>query len=144
MKALTKRRSKARITLPWEERGALLRELVAGQRWRVVLMGVLVLVAALFILQTSHRRTQLRQTRNAIAEVKRAIAAFRGELGRCPRSMVELVHPPGPGTRHLHAMPRDAWGRELYVRCPGRHDPKDADVISAGPSGSFFVDDNVQ
>jgi type II secretory pathway pseudopilin PulG len=144
MRAMARKRGRTRLSLPWEQRGAWLRELVAGRRWRAVLVGFLSIAAAAFVVQTSQHRSKVRQTRSAIAEVQRAIAAFRGEMGRCPRSMVELVHPPGPGARHLHAMPRDAWGREFYVRCPGRYDPQDAEVVSAGPSGSFFVDDNVE
>jgi type II secretory pathway pseudopilin PulG len=138
------RKRKARVTLPWEERGAWLRDLILGRRWRAVVVGMLLVGAAFLMLQSAQRRARVRETRVAITEVKRAIAAFRGEMGRCPRSTVELVHPPSPATRHLSAMPRDAWGRDLHVRCPGRYDSQEADVISAGPSGSFFIDDNVQ
>jgi hypothetical protein len=30
------------------------------------------------------------------------------------------------------------------VRCPGAADPETIDVVSAGPSGDFFADDNVE
>jgi hypothetical protein len=43
----------------------------------------------------------------------------------------------------LRRAPTDGWGRRLFLRCPGRFDPDSVDVVSAGPSGDFFVDDNV-
>lgn len=132
------------ITLPWEERGAWVRELLAGQRWKVLLLVMALMGVAFLLFRNAQHHSRVRQTRIAIADVKRAISTFRSDLGRCPKSMVELVHPPDPGTKNLSKMPVDGWGRELWVGCPGRFDQADADVVSAGPSGSFFVDDNVQ
>jgi len=85
----------------------------------------------------------VRSTRAGIAEVKRAVAAFRTELGRCPRSKTELAHPPRAGAQYLIDIPTDGWGNELLVRCPDPHDPGAVEVISAGPSGSFSEDDHV-
>jgi hypothetical protein len=144
MRAATRRSRRSGIALPWEDRGAWLRELLMGRRWRGLVLVILFVAGGALVFRAAQHRERVRETRIAIADVKRSIGAFRAELGRCPRSTVELVHPPSPGTRHLAEMPRDAWGRDLHVRCPGRYDPHGADVISAGPSGSFFVDDNVQ
>lgn len=138
-----KKRSRA-VSLPWERRGALLRELVAGSRWKTALVAVLVAVAAALVWRAAAQRAKVRETRVAISEVRRAIDAFRTDVGRCPRSMVELIHPPRAGRRYLRDMPRDGWDHPLWVRCPSRADPNEADVLSAGPSGSFFVDDNIQ
>lgn len=132
------------ITLPWEERGAWVRELLAGQRWKVLLLVLALLGAAFLLFRNARHQSRVRQTRIAIADVKRAISTFRSELGRCPNSMVELVRPPDPGTRNLSEVPVDGWGGELWMGCPGHFDPAKADVVSAGPSGSFFIDDNVQ
>ena len=56
---------------------------------------------------------------------------------------VELVHPPKAGAHYLNELPVDGWGRPLYVRCPGSTSHDVAEVISAGPSGSFMQDDHV-
>ncbi|MFW6067506.1 MAG: type II secretion system protein GspG [Myxococcota bacterium] len=141
---MARRQHREGVSLPWEERGAWLRGLLAGQRWKVVLLVLAVLGAGFLVFRNAQHQSRVRRTRIAIAEVERAIAAFRTELGRCPRSAVELVHPPAPGHRRLSEMPLDGWGRELWINCPGHFDPNEADVVSAGPSGSFFVDDNVQ
>lgn len=131
------------IALPWERRGAWLRDLFAGPRWKVGLLVLLLCLAGWGVFRASVRQAELRATRASIAETRRAIEAFRSEVGRCPRSVGELIDPPRPGRRYLREAPIDGWGRQLYVRCPGRNDPRGADVISAGPSGSFFLDDNV-
>ena len=79
----------------------------------------------------------------AIAQLKRALDRFRTEIGRCPTSDMELLHPPTTRARYLSSMPRDGWGRPLAMRCPGYFD-EDPEVLSAGPSGSFLTDDNIQ
>ncbi len=131
------------ISLPWEQRGVWARQVLAGPRWKVALLVLLLLLGAWGVARAAMDQAHLRETRAAIAEVHRAIESFRADLGRCPRSTQELVDPPRPGRGYLREIPTDGWGRRLWVRCPGRDDPAGADVVSAGPSGSFFVDDNV-
>ncbi|MEZ4246678.1 MAG: hypothetical protein R3B99_00330 [Polyangiales bacterium] len=58
-----------------------------------------------------------------------------------PRSTSSSTAP--HGAAFLARAPTDGWGHRLFLRCPGRFDPDSVDVVSAGPSGSFFVDDNV-
>jgi hypothetical protein len=132
------------IALPWERRGAWLREVLAGRRWKLLLGAGAILTTLLFVGQAAERRERVRETRAAIAEIKRSVSAFRNDLGRCPHSLNELLHPPRTGgRRYLRHVPVDGWGRAFHVRCPGRYDPEDADVISAGPSGDFLEDDNL-
>ena len=141
--AKRRRGERRSIALPWERRGAWLRQLLSGQRWKV-LLGVFALAMLLLTVGSSaQRRQQERETRAAIAEIKRGISAFRADLGRCPHNLHELMHPPRSGRRYLRDVPLDGWGRAYDVRCPGRYDPNDADVISAGPSGDFLTDDNL-
>lgn len=108
----------------------------------LALASVILLVVLLFRAQEERERERV--TRQSIEEVYDALVRFREEFGRCPRSPIELVHPPPTGKRFLREMPRDGWGRELHIECPGYFDPDDVEVISAGRSGSFLVDDNIQ
>jgi len=85
----------------------------------------------------------MRNTRVAIAQVKQAINRFRTDVGRCPSSNTELLHPPLSQKHYLDNLPTDGWERPLHIRCPG-HFEDQADVISAGPSGSLLEDDNIQ
>lgn len=132
------------VALPWERRGAWVRELLAGRRWKVLVSLAVAALVLVFVASSADHRQRVHETRAAMAEIKRAISAFRADNGRCPHSIYELMHPPRSGTRYLRRPPVDGWGRAFWVRCPGRYDPDGVDVISAGPSGSFLVDDNVQ
>ncbi|HJL18977.1 MAG TPA: type II secretion system protein GspG [Sandaracinaceae bacterium LLY-WYZ-13_1] len=138
------KRSTRSIALPWERRGAWIRELLAGRRWKVILGMLLGGVALLIVARSAEQRQRERETRTAIAEIKRSIASFRADMGRCPHTLHELLHPPRSGRRYLRQIPVDGWGHAFWVRCPGRYDPEGADVVSAGPSGNFLVDDNLQ
>ena len=138
-----KKRSGPSVVLPWERRGAWLGGLGSARRFRGLLLAAGALGCAGGALNIADHRARVRATRAGIAEVQRAVAAFRAEVGRCPRSSVELVHPPKAGAKYLDEIPSDGWGHELYVRCPGRGDPSGAEVISAGPSGSLLQDDNI-
>ncbi|MGE0791435.1 MAG: type II secretion system protein GspG [Sandaracinaceae bacterium] len=143
---MAKRRQLGRaINLPWEQRGAWLRDFVRTRRWRVLAAAAIAALLLLFVARSAEQRQRVRETRASIAEIKRALAAFRADLGRCPHSLYELMHPPRTGgRRYLRHIPVDGWGRAFFVRCPGRYDPEDADVVSAGASGSFLDDDNLQ
>ena len=131
------------ILLPWERKSAWLGRVVFQRR----LLGVLLLAAAIGILSFAYRaadeRARTRATRTAIAEAQRAVTVFVAELGRCPHSTVELMHPPKAAARYLNEIPVDGWGRPLYIRCPGHGPHEVAEIISAGPKGSFLTDDHI-
>lgn len=132
------------LALPWERQGSRLRELIAGGQWRRVVAALVVAALGWGIWQSAEERERVRHTREVIAETRRALSQFREDMGRCPHTMRELVHPARAGVHYLHEEPVDGWDHPLWVRCPGRYDPDGVDVVSAGPSGSFLVDDNVQ
>lgn len=138
-----KRQSGAGVRLPWEGRHAWISDALTGRRFRPLLAMLTVVGLLVGAWNLAEEQRRLRTTHAGIDDVHRAIASFRAELGRCPKSTVELVHPPKAGAQYLEELPADGWGRPLMVRCPGRHNPTGADVISAGPSGSFAMDDNV-
>jgi len=138
-----RRRRGERVALPWERRGGRLRSVIGNTRWQAItsiLVGLLLLIG---FVRHAERRVRLRDTRVAIAQVKQAIGRFRADVGRCPSSNAELLHPPLSQKHYLDALPSDGWDRPLHVRCPG-HFEDEADVISAGPSGSLLQDDNIQ
>jgi hypothetical protein len=142
--AWQKRGGGSGIALPWERRGAWVRQLLAGRRWKVALGLAAAAVVLALIARSAEHRQRVVETRATIAEIKRAISSFRADMGRCPQSIHELMHPPRSGRRYLRRIPVDGWERAFWVRCPGRYDPDGADVVSAGPSGSLLDDDNIQ
>jgi len=140
---LARRRKRERISLPWERRGGRWRGALSNPRWQALLgLALIVVVGAGFIRYTRHR-IRVRDTQVAIAQLKQAIDRFRADMGRCPSSNAELLHPPRSQKHYLDSMPKDGWGRPLSVRCPGYFEEQ-AEVISAGPSGSLLQDDNIQ
>lgn len=131
------------VLLPWERRSAWLGR-IALSRYVAFSLGALLLCGVLTLAyRAAEERARLRTTRASIAEARRAVTAFVAELGRCPHSMVELLHPPKAGADYLTEVPVDGWGRKLYIRCPGPRPDEVAEVISAGPSGSFLADDHI-
>ena len=141
---MPRRRVISSLALPWERQGSRLRELFSSGRWRLAVAIVIASGIVWGIWGSVAERERVRRTHEVIAETRRALSQFREDVGRCPHTIRELVHPTRAGTRYLRDEPSDGWGRPLWVRCPGRYDPDGVDVVSAGPSGSFLVDDNVQ
>ncbi len=140
--ARTKSRT-SQVTLPWEPRAGLVRDVLSGRRIRYVpvVLGIVLVVG--LVVQHAMANGDVRHTRDVIDQTHRAIAQFRADMGRCPSTIRELVHPPRTGAHYLDEEPVDAWGHALWVRCPGRYDPDGEDVVSAGPSGSFLSDSTV-
>ncbi len=141
---MARRRIVPSLALPWERQGSRLRDLISPGRWRLGLAGIVLVAVSVAIFWSVSLREKERRTREVIAETRRALAQFREDVGRCPHSLRELVHPARAGTRYLHEMPVDGWGSPLWVRCPGRYDEGSVDVVSAGPDGNFLLDDNIQ
>jgi len=133
----------SQVTLPWEPRVGLVRDLLSGRRIRLVPIVLAALLAIGFVARHELAERDLVRTRDVIDRTHRAIAHFRADMGRCPSTIRELVHPPRTGAHYLETEPLDAWGQALWVRCPGRYDPDGEDVVSAGPSGSFLSDTTV-
>jgi hypothetical protein len=91
------------------------------------------------------RRADVRFTRAILGEVEGAAHAFVGDIGRCPHTAAELVHPPRSGVQYLSEPPVDAWGRAVHLRCVPRGESQSPEIeaTSAGVSGSFLDDDNI-
>ncbi len=140
---MARRKQRERVSLPWERRGGRWRSALRNTRWQALLGLVLFTAVVTGFTRYARHRVQVRDTRVAIAQVKQALARFRSDVGRCPTSDSELLHPPLSQKHYLHSMPKDGWGRPLSIRCPG-HFEEEAEVISAGPSGSLAKDDNIQ
>ena len=131
------------MSLPWERRGGRLRGILRNTRWQALLALVALAVLTTGFTRYARHRVRVRDTQVAIAHVKQAIDRFRTDVWRCPRSDTELLHPPLSQKHYLDSIPKDGWGRPLSIRCQGYFE-QEAEVISAGPSGSLVKDDNIQ
>lgn len=133
----------SRLQLPWERSAGVFGRLLGGGQLRLLVVLALIGAGSWLLWGSASRRQKVDETRRTIASVESAIDRFRADVGRCPLSPNELAHPPRTRQRYLRDIPKDAWGRDFFIACPGHFDPDSADVISAGPSGSFTTDDNV-
>lgn len=140
---MKRRQKRERVALPWERPQRPWKRLLRAARLRSLLVFGLLAAFAFGVYEYALRARFERDTVVAIAQTKLAVAQFRLDVGRCPESAAELVHPPVSNKRYLRAVPRDAWDRPLTIQCPGYFEDE-ADVISAGPSGSLRTDDNIQ
>ncbi|MEM7433874.1 MAG: type II secretion system protein GspG [Myxococcota bacterium] len=140
---MARKRQRERVSLPWERRRTRWSGIVRNPRWQAIIGTILLVILGASFLRYSRHKLRERDTVVAITQVKRAIARFRSDLGRCPISNEELVHPPRPQTHYIDEIPNDGWGRPLTIQCPGYFEDE-ADVTSAGPSGSLLKDDNIQ
>jgi hypothetical protein len=139
-----RRREERKIFFPWEKRSTRLAWLSRRHARTAALVALGALVAWAFA-QVAGRRRAVFATRAAIATVMRAVEAYRADHeGRCPSGFAELLAPGGGHEPYLARVPRDGWGRELWMQCPGRKHPESADVRSAGPAGSFEARDQIE
>jgi hypothetical protein len=133
------------VVLPWEKRRSRLAWLSRRNARRAVGACALALVA-LGLLRVEQRRRAVHATRAAIGNVIHAVDAYRADHeGHCPAGGVAELVTPGDGHEaYLSRVPRDGWGNALRVTCPGRKHPSSADVVSAGPTGSFEDTDQIE
>jgi hypothetical protein len=138
-----RRQQPSSVRLPWEDRRGIRRFLERSRLSVVFGLAVFGLLAFL-VTRAAANRQRRSETRATIGQVHRAVSRFRADQGRCPRNMTEMLHPPRGRMTYLHGEPRDAWGNAILLTCPAPDDPDTQEVVSAGPSGDFLVDDNIQ
>jgi hypothetical protein len=133
---MARRKTSTGIALPWENRGTTIRRVLAGSRSRTVLAVVAIVGGVFVTYHRSEERRVARITRQTSVEVEQAVVRFREEIGRCPRSLDELLHPPRAGARYLRVPPVDGNGNPLVVRCPAADDPDSVEVAASAPLDS--------
>ena len=138
-----RRQKQSSVRLPWEDRRGIRRFLERSRLSVVFGLAVFGLLAFL-VTRAAANRHRRSETRATIGQIHRAVARFRADQGRCPRTMTEMLHPPRGRMTYLHGEPRDAWGNAILLTCPAPDDPDTQEVVSAGPLGDFLVDDNIQ
>jgi general secretion pathway protein G len=131
------KRTDSKLLFPWEYPGeGVLRRARTYARPALAVLALLWMLRALGQVHTERRAIFVTQA--AIATTLRAIEAYRADHnGSCPNSLDALVATPDGARAYLRAAPTDGWGRPLRMQCPGRRNPHNADVSSAGPTGSF-------
>jgi general secretion pathway protein G len=123
-------REQRTVFFAWERRRGV-RSVFGRARARQAMLVFGVLATFAFLNRLEQHASRVRVTRASITTAMNAVAAWRADHDRgCPPSLAEVV-----SAGYLNALPRDAWGRQLRVTCPGRRDPRGFDVSSDGPDG---------
>jgi general secretion pathway protein G len=83
--------------------------------------------------------------KGAIEQTKTNLLMYNAKCGRYPtteQGLRALMTKPETEPRPRNwsqlddRIPRDPWDKELFYVCPGKHNPKDFDLFSAGPDGN--------
>lgn len=109
----------------------------------VVVIGIIMLIAGLALpaFFTIQDNASKGATRAQIKSFETAIAAFRLDLGRFPRSLDELVVNSGdkkwsgPYLGNTNSIPKDPWNSPYQYQCPGPND-RPFEIISFGGDGA--------
>jgi ribosomal protein S6E (S10) len=116
---------------------------VDGQRRRSHRARVKILVALSLAWVCSSCRSHgdpRQAARTAVGEIAAAAERYRKEHGgACPRQLGDLVD-----GKQLAKAPKDPWGGEYVLTCPGNYDLKGGtDVVSPGPDHELGTRDDV-
>jgi len=117
---------------------------VRRARIRNAILVVLGVIIAVWAVQYSRIRGQRKQALVEILGIQEAVRKFRWDNERCPHDLEELGYPPVGGQPYYRMGFKDPWGRPYRVTCPGRAFAESADVLSPGPDGEFYTNDDVK
>ena len=112
----------------------------------VTIIGIL---AALVVPKMVGRSQQARETavRADLSAIKTALDAYEVDNGNYPKSLMELVQPPGNARNwrgpYLDKVPEDPWGSPYLYYFPGKHNQNSYDLLSVGPDTREGTDDDI-
>jgi hypothetical protein len=118
------------IFFPWEKRKSVVRRIRIDQAGPVLLAAGVIAVVVLMGMY-ERRSSGVRRTRATILNVRRTVDSYMADHdGGCPKGGLG-----GLGEYETaEAPPRDAWGRQFRLSCPGA-DHSRYDLYSDGPDG---------
>ena len=107
----------------------------------IVLALIGLVVAALSMsLSANFQKGRVQTAKIAVGRISQAAQQFMIEHNSdCPTSIQDLVD-----NRNLPKVPRDPWGKDFILTCPGTGDPDGADVVSGGPDKQEGTDDDIK
>lgn len=116
---------------------------------RIYKVGVFFAIFAVFVMvvfsvEYEKARLKRRQTVLEMLSIKEMAELYLVEQGKCPQFVEEL----SGVDFSLRMKPKieylDPWGKKFEIVCPGKKNQEGVDVISAGPDGNFFTNDDVK
>jgi general secretion pathway protein G len=120
----------------WQQRGQR-RGAGAGHELGMTLLEIMIVIALIglvmgsigFGLNAYFKKGQIKTAKIAVTQISQAAQQYMMENNsNCPNGVDDLVT-----NRNLAKKPKDPWGRDFMLKCPGTGDPDGVDVISTGP-----------
>jgi general secretion pathway protein G len=117
----------------WQQR----EEAGAGRERGMTLLEIMIVIALIglvmgsigFALNSQFKKGQVKTAKIAVTQISQAAQQYMMENNsNCPNSVDDLVT-----NRNLNKKPKDPWGRDFMLKCPGTGDPDGVDVVSTGP-----------
>jgi general secretion pathway protein G len=136
-----------RIIETLKHRRQLRRTGVAAQRG-MTLLEIMIVIALIglvmgsigFGLNAYFKKGQIKTAKIAVSQISQAAQQYMMENNsNCPNGVDDLVT-----NRNLAKKPKDPWGRDFTLKCPGTGDPDGVDVISTGPDRQEGTPDDIK
>jgi len=88
----------------------------------------------------SFRKGQVNTAKLQVKEVSNAVMQYMIENNsECPKGIEDMV-----AKKNLTKPPKDPWGSEFILRCPGQNDTDGADVVSVGKDKQEGTADDIK
>jgi general secretion pathway protein G len=122
-----------KLKLRWRQRACR----PASRELGMTLLEIMIVLALIglvmgsigFGLTAYFKKGQIRAAKLAATTIANAAQQYMMENNsNCPTSIDDLVT-----NRNLARKPKDPWGRDYALKCPGTSDPDGVDVTSTGP-----------
>jgi general secretion pathway protein G len=100
----------------------------------------LVMGAIGFGLNNHFKKEQKKTAQIEVGRIAQAAQQYMMENNsNCPASIDDLV-----ANKKLPRQPKDPWGKEYTMKCPGTGDPDGVDIMSSGPDNQEGTVDDVK
>ncbi len=120
----------------------------AGAQRGMTLLEIMIVIALIglvmgsigFGLNAYFKKGQVKTAKIAVGQIAHAAQQYMIENNsNCPNSIDDLV-----SNKNLTKKPRDPWGKDYAMKCPGTGDPDGVDVVSMGPDRQEGTADDIK
>ena len=133
------------LKLRWRRRGARVSQ---SREAGMTLLEIMIVIALIGLvmgslvvgLSSQFKKGQVKTAKIAVTQIAQQAQQYMMENNsNCPTSLDDLVT-----NKNLPKKPKDPWGKDYTLKCPGTGDPDGVDVTSAGPDRQEGTPDDIK
>jgi general secretion pathway protein G len=133
------------LKLRWRRRGT---EPVQIREAGMTLLEIMIVIALIGLvmgslvvgLSSQFKKGQMKTAKIQVTSIAQAAQQYMMENNStCPAGMDDLV-----ANKNLPKKPKDPWGKDYTLKCPGTGDPDGVDVSSPGPDKQEGTADDIK